>query len=59
MTVTACNTFALVQAEVEEFASYTAEKISKFSQEFLYVALMRKLLQETTKSLEARKVKPQ
>lgn len=40
------------QKDVEEFADYTSAKIVKFKGEFLYTTLLRKMLQETTKSLE-------
>ncbi|EKX51534.1 hypothetical protein GUITHDRAFT_161553 [Guillardia theta CCMP2712] len=45
------------QKDVEEFAEYTAAKIIKFQDEFLYLALIRKLLQETTKSIDSNQVK--
>merc|ERR1719199_1372589 len=45
------------QPEVEEFAVYAAAKITKFEGEFLYMALMRKLLSETTKNMEASEAK--
>eukprot|EP00961_Rhodomonas_salina_P116664 1570142-Rhodomonas_salina.1 len=45
------------QTEVEEFAVHTAKKISTFQKEFLYIALMRKLLQECLTGMEVDKVK--
>eukprot|EP00284_Hemiselmis_tepida_P015032 CAMPEP_0174926720 /NCGR_PEP_ID=MMETSP1355-20121228/13965_1 /TAXON_ID=464990 /ORGANISM="Hemiselmis tepida, Strain CCMP443" /LENGTH=333 /DNA_ID=CAMNT_0016172777 /DNA_START=46 /DNA_END=1044 /DNA_ORIENTATION=+ len=45
------------QAEYEAFAQYAADKIKTFSGEFLYIALLRKLLGETTKSLDAAQAK--
>lgn len=45
-------THASKQKDVEEFAQYTAEKIVKFQSEFLYTTLLRKLLAETTQSLD-------
>mmetsp|Transcript_44671 Transcript_44671/g.69909 ORF Transcript_44671/g.69909 Transcript_44671/m.69909 type:complete len:360 (+) Transcript_44671:1-1080(+) len=50
-------TRASKQPEVEEFAVYTAQKITKFSGEYLYLALIRKLLQETTKSMDVSQAK--
>mmetsp|Transcript_18547 Transcript_18547/g.45540 ORF Transcript_18547/g.45540 Transcript_18547/m.45540 type:complete len:254 (-) Transcript_18547:229-990(-) len=45
------------QGEYEAFAQYTADKIVLFKDQFLYLALLRKLIGETTKTLEAAQVK--
>eukprot|EP00286_Rhodomonas_abbreviata_P011689 CAMPEP_0181318862 /NCGR_PEP_ID=MMETSP1101-20121128/17238_1 /TAXON_ID=46948 /ORGANISM="Rhodomonas abbreviata, Strain Caron Lab Isolate" /LENGTH=358 /DNA_ID=CAMNT_0023426371 /DNA_START=23 /DNA_END=1099 /DNA_ORIENTATION=+ len=45
------------QAEVEEFALYTGAKVVQFKDEFLYLALVRKLVQEIVKGMEVDKVK--
>ena len=50
-------TLASKQKDVEEFAQYTADKINKFSAEFLYITLLRKLLMETSKSLDPNQCK--
>lgn len=50
-------THASKQKDVEEFAMYTAEKIVKFNGEFLYTTLLRKMLQETSKSLDPNQCK--
>lgn len=45
------------QTEYEEFAIYTAAKVTTFKDEFLYMALLRKLIGETTKSLDSAQVR--
>jgi hypothetical protein len=44
-------------AEVEAFSKYTAQKIQTFEKEFLYISLLRTLLQETTKSVDVSQTK--
>ena len=44
-------------AEVEAFSKYTAEKIQTFEKEFLYLSLLRTLLQETTKNVDVGQTK--
>lgn len=41
------------QPEVEAFAQYAADKIITFKDLFLYLALLRKLIGQTTKTLDA------
>jgi hypothetical protein len=44
-------------ADVEAFSKHAAEKITTFEKEFLYISLLRTILQETTKNVDVGQTK--